>query len=117
MNRRREGEPSREALVEELRAVGLLVLDRLDPLVGRLTDVAAAAPAADTGRCTACPVCAALADLGGDREEALAHAAQHAAGLLAALRAVLDPGSPAPERPAEPGRVVQRIPVERTPSC
>jgi hypothetical protein len=122
------GEPprgvAREAVVEELRALGLLALDRLDPLVGRLNE-SVSTERDDRGephtehRCTACPVCAAFADVRADHADAVAQVARHAAGLLAALRVVLaqeDAGgaAQAAPRPAgEPDRVVQRIPVER----
>ena len=70
-------------------------------------------------RCTSCPVCAALADLHGDRAEALAQVTRHATGLLAALRVALaEHGTGEPESPAaKPDRVVQHIPVERVPAC
>ena len=122
MNLGHDGEPAREALVEELRAVGLLALDRLDPLVGRMTAVLAAradaVDAADGHPCTACPVCAALAGPG--RAAALAEVARHATGLLAALRVALavdGPDEAAAEPLSRPERVVQHIPVERTPTC
>jgi len=110
-----------DALVEELRELGLLALDRLDPLIGRLNAAVSdgTGPAAEH-RCTSCPVCAALADLRGDRAEALAQVARHAAGLLAALRVALAADSPAEaaaDPPVRSERVVQHIPVERTPTC
>ena len=56
-----------------------------------------------------------------ERGEALAQVAQHATGLVAALRVALsDAGraegdaEPAPQRPE---RIVQHISVERTPAC
>jgi len=110
----------RDALVEELRELGLLALDRLDPLIGRLNAaVSDGAGAAAEHRCTSCPVCAALADLRGDRAEALAQVARHAAGLLAALRVALaQEGAGETEPPAPtPDRVVQHIPVERGSPC
>jgi len=115
-----DGKPSREALVEELRAWGLLALDRLDPLVGRMTAVLStpADAAAGTDACTACPICAALAGPG--RTDALAEAARHATGLLAALRVALAADSPAEaaaDPPVRSERVVQHIPLERTPTC
>jgi hypothetical protein len=118
MSASQDGEPSREALVEELRAVGLLALDRLDPLISLATAVLSAP--ADARACTACPLCAALADAGPGRADALAEAARHATGLLAALRVALaadGPAEPAAEPQARPERVVQHIPVERTPTC
>jgi hypothetical protein len=110
----------RDALVEELRELGLLALDRLDPLIGRLNAaVSDEAGAAAEHRCTSCPVCAALADLRGDRAEALAQVARHAAGLLAALRVALaQEGAGEADPPApKPDRVVQQIPVERGSPC
>ena len=127
-----EGPPggaARAAVVEELRALGLLALDRLDPLVDRLTEavphppdpaVSAAPDAAGTPehRCTSCPVCVAFADVRDGHPEALAQVARHAAGLMTALRAVLAEGADGPEpAPARPERVVQHIAVERGPSC
>ena len=125
------GEPTRgaarEAVVEELRALGLLALDRLDPFVGRLTESVSTGHDDDGAmraehRCTACPVCAVLADVRTEQADALADLTRHTAGLLAALRVVLAPdGSgrvdrvPSRPAPAESGRVVQRIPVERVP--
>ena len=114
------GRTAHDALVEELRELGLLALDRLDPLIGRLNAaVSDGAGAAAEHRCTSCPVCAALADLRGDRAEALTQVARHAAGLLAALRVALaqeETGEADP--PArKPERVVQHIPVERVSPC
>ncbi len=112
----------RDALLDELRELGLLALDRLDPLIGRLNDAVApgAGEAAADHRCTSCPLCATLADLRGDRAEALTRMARHAAGLLAALRVVLDQEETGVAEPAAapaPGRVVQHIPVERVSPC
>ena len=120
---------ARAAVVEELRALGLLALDRLDPLVDRLTEAVSAAPdpavstasgAAGTPehRCTSCPVCVAFADVRTGHPDALAQVARHAAGLMTALRAVLADGADGPEpAPSRPERVVQHIAVERGPSC
>jgi hypothetical protein len=109
----REPEDARETAVEELRALGLLVLDRLDPLVARLAEGEQHRPD-DGAPCTSCPFCAAVAGLRGEHADTAAAVARHAAGLIAALRAALaEAGSgPAPAAPT-PGRVVQRIPVER----
>jgi hypothetical protein len=113
--------------------LGLLALDRLDPLVDRLTEAASPAPepaAQDPAttasgpvgtpehRCTSCPVCVAFADVRDGHPEALAQVARHAAGLMTALRAVLADGADGPEpAPSRPERVVQHIAVERGPSC
>lgn len=120
----RTGDAASENVVEELRALGLLALERLDPLVGRLNEAVSGASEPDgtpgTHRCTACPVCVALTE----RSEALAQVARHATGLLAALRVVLVEGGRAEGGRAEsepvaprPERVVQHIPVERAPRC
>jgi hypothetical protein len=120
---------ARAAVVEELRALGLLALDRLDPLLDRLTEAVSAAPetavsaASDPAgtpehRCTSCPVCVAFADVRTGHPDALAQVARHAAGLMTALRAVLADGADGPEQtPSRPERVVQHIAVERGPSC
>ncbi len=120
---------ARAAVVEELRALGLLALDRLDPLVDRLTEAVSPAPdpAVSTAsgpagtpehRCTSCPVCVAFADVRTGHPDALAQVARHAAGLMTALRAVLADGADGPEQtPSRPERVVQHIAVERGPSC
>lgn len=120
---------ARAAVVEELRALGLLALDRLDPLVERLTEAVSAAPdpavppAANPAgtpehRCTSCPVCVAFADVRAGHPDALAQVARHAEGLMTALRAVLADGADGPgHTPSRPERVVQHIAVERGPSC
>jgi hypothetical protein len=126
---------AREAVVEELRALGMLALDRLDPLVVRLNEAVSTAPepavstapdpaATPEHRCTSCPICAAFTDVRTGQGDALAQVARHAAGLLTALRAVLAQDGrdgPAPA-PRQPERVVQHIaverePVDRGPSC
>jgi hypothetical protein len=103
--------------VEELRALGLLLLDRLDPLVARLTE--GDHQRADGEPCTSCPFCAAVAGLRGEHADTAAAVARHTAGLIAALRAALAQAgtAPAPTGGSAPasGRVVQRIPVERVP--
>ncbi len=116
--------------MEELRALGLLALDRLDPLLDRLNEAVspapdpAVSPAPDPAgtqdhRCTSCPVCVAFADVRAGHPDALAQVARHAAGLMTALRAVLaQDGTDGPEpAPSRPERIVQHIVVERGPSC
>ena len=96
-----------ESLAAELRAVTVLALDRVEPLLARLRHLAAD----DTA---ACPVCAALDAVREHRPE-FNRVADHGAALLAALRAALDGSTtvaePTGARPA--GRRVQHIPVER----
>jgi hypothetical protein len=90
----------------ELRAVVLLALDRLAPALERV----GTEPASGPSSCASCPVCALLAALRGERPELAVRLAEHAAGLVAALRVALEEevvASPAPARP------VQRIHVER----
>src|SRR5690348_3945847 len=77
-----------DRLVAELRAVALLALDRLDPLLARLR----AAMAAPDGPC---PVCAALAAVRTDRPDLHGRLAEHASGLAAALRDALAEPAPA----------------------
>ena len=113
---------ARQAVVEELRALGLLALDRLDPLLDRLNEAVSSAPDAvvtQDHRCTSCPVCVAFADVRTGHPDALAQVARHAAGLMTALRAVLaQDGTDGPEpAPSRPERIVQHIVVERGPSC
>jgi hypothetical protein len=101
--------------VEELRALGLLLLDRLDPLVARLIESAHERADGDQP-CTSCPFCAAVAGLRGEHADTAAAVARHTAGLIAALRTALAEAGPAAAAAAPaPGRVVQRIPVERVP--
>ena len=120
---------ARQAVVEELRALGLLALDRLDPLLDRLNEAVSPAPEAvspapdpavtQDHRCTSCPVCVAFADVRAGHPDALGQVARHAAGLMTALRAVLaQDGTDGPEpAPSRPERIVQHIVVERGPSC
>ena len=103
----------------ELRALALVALDRLEPMVAR---VRTEPPTAPTGTsCTGCPICAVLALLRGERPELAVAVAEQLGGLLAVLRTALEEGDPAAAAPtpdppapgAASGRRVQRIPVER----
>lgn len=110
-------------IAEEVRALLRTALDRIDPVLERLSDEQggdAAEPGGAPGPCASCPVCAVIAALRGERSELAARLAEHAAGLVAVLRTALEEG--APERmgvdlddPADrpPPRRVQRIPVQR----
>lgn len=133
---------SHAGLGAELRAVAVLALDRLGPLL----DAARAepsgpapgpAPGTGSGRrpqspevCAVCPVCAVVALLRGERPELGVRLAEHAAGLVAVLQAALHEGDPAAHAsaadgpahtpPPHPGPVrrVQRIRVVRpAPAC
>jgi hypothetical protein len=98
---------------DELRELALAALDRIDPVLERMRSE----PAADAPEvCATCPLCAVIAALRGERPELAVRLAEHAAGLVAVLRAALEEeGEPAPA-PADaserPPRRVQRIRVE-----
>jgi hypothetical protein len=107
--------PGHERLADELRAVALLALDRLDPLLARLRDGVRAAPPHDGA--TSCPLCAALAAVRVDRPDLAGRLAEHATGLVTALRDALaetGPGTPEPAPVPPTTRRVQHIPVHRT---
>ena len=108
---------------EELRALALIALDRIEPLLERVRTEAtspgcagtAAEPAA--GTCEGCPVCAVLAVLRGESSELAARLVEQLGDVVAVLRAALEEGAPAPAAPEPtepaPARRVQRIRVER----
>lgn len=103
-----------EGIGEDLRVLALTALDRLDPVLDRMRSE----PADDAPEmCASCPICAVIAALRGERPELAMRLAEHAAGLVAVLRAALQDGAGAPapadvdDRP--PARRVQRIRVER----
>ena len=123
-----EGVDASDRLVDELRAVALLALDRLDPLLTRLGEAVAdgAREGADHGPGAPCPLCRALAAVRSGSEPAR-RLAEHATGLAAAVRdALADPAAPSsapsfapadppvPDGPARDVRV-EHIPVERVP--
>jgi hypothetical protein len=101
-----------DTLAGEFRALADTLLERLTPLLE-----GESAPAS----CANCPVCAVLALLRGERPELAVTLANHAAGVLTALRSLVEEW---PEAPAQgegngttrtrPGRPrVQHIPVTR----
>ena len=95
-------------LSSELRAVVLLALDRFGPVLERV----GSEPSSGPSSCASCPFCAVLAALRGERPELAVRLAEHATGLVAALRAALEEDAvPAP--PPAPARPVQRIHVVR----
>ena len=105
------------ALAEELRALALVALDRLDPLLVRLRAAVDDGPALD-GDARECAVCATLAAVRAERPELAGRLAAHATGLAAALREALADRSttgPADTTEAPVRRPVQRIPVDRVP--
>ncbi|MET0189452.1 MAG: hypothetical protein ABW212_10655 [Pseudonocardia sediminis] len=120
----------------DLRGTALHLLDRVREVVEPLGESGGPAPApGSAGACQACPVCAVIAMLRGERSELATRLAEHATGLLAVLKAVLEADAarerggtdhahtasgarpesgtrrPGPHRPS--GRPVQRIVVHR----
>lgn len=107
---------SHAGLGAELRAVAVLALDRLGPVLDRARaedpsraedPTRAEDPARSDGPgrgpqspevCAVCPVCAVVALLRGERPELGVRLAEHAAGLLAVLQAALHEGDPAAAR-------------------
>ncbi|WP_433507393.1 hypothetical protein ACQP04_13540 [Pseudonocardia halophobica] len=75
-----------EALTRELRALAVAALDRVGPLV----DAARSGEDGTPSSCASCPVCALLALLRGERPELAVRLAEHAAGLLTVLRALVE---------------------------
>ncbi len=106
-------------LAEELRLLIDAAAERMQPWLQRVAETGDGAHTPDT--CGWCPVCNGVALLRGDRSELAAKAAEHAAGLVAVLRAALrEPGAPPspPEpseasEPADAGQRVQHIKVVR----
>jgi hypothetical protein len=104
------------ALTRELRALALVALDRLDPLLVRLRDAVVDAPAPGAGG--ECAVCATLAAVRAERPELAGRLAAHATGLAAALREALTDRGPSGDttEASAPARRVQHIPVDRVPA-
>lgn len=122
-------------LGDELRALVLAAIDRIGPVLDRMRAEPTGPPSGTAGphgapTCAACPVCALIATLCGERPELAARLAEQAAGLaeqaaalLAVLRAALDESTPgrvpaaAPDGPPAGGpsgnRRVQHIRVDR----
>jgi hypothetical protein len=123
MTPRGDGCDVHAAVGEELRALALTALDRIEPLLDRVRSEAtsagragtAAEPTADA--CEGCPVCAVLAVLRGEHSELAARLVEQLGGVVTVLRAALEEGGPTPAAPAPtepaPTRRVQRIRVER----
>ena len=106
----------------DLRGAALHLLERARAVVEPLGEPGAGTPEPGSpGACRACPVCALLAVLRGEHSELAGQLAEHAGGLLAVLRAVLEadgarpggPGAAGPTGARAPGRRVQRIAVHR----
>ncbi|WP_433270101.1 hypothetical protein ACQPZF_08820 [Actinosynnema sp. CS-041913] len=86
-------------LAEELRLLLDAAADRAQPWLHRL---AAADGGHDSRTCGWCPLCNAMALVSGDRSELAARAAEHAAGLIAVLRAAFAEPEAAPASASEP---------------
>ena len=92
MNSSSNGESPRYSgsrLTDELRLLLDALADRAQPWLNRMAAEADGKHLPST--CEWCPLCAVLAMLNGQRPELAIRAAEHAAGLLAVLRAALAP--------------------------
>jgi hypothetical protein len=108
-------------LAEELRLLIDTAAERMQPWLQRVSEAGDGSHTPET--CGWCPLCNGVALLRGDRSELAAKAAEHAAGLVAVLRAALrEPGAPAPSADSEEhapehdsgaGQRVQHIKVVR----
>lgn len=110
-------------LAEELRLLIDAAAERMQPWLQRVAEAGDGTHTPET--CGWCPLCNGVALLRGDRSELAAKAAEHAAGLVAVLRAALrEPGAqPSPPEPtgaasdseesADAGQRVQHIKVVR----
>ncbi|WP_394621796.1 hypothetical protein JNUCC0626_22770 [Lentzea sp. JNUCC 0626] len=104
-------------LAEELRLLIDTAAERMQPWLQRVAEAGDGGHTPET--CGWCPLCNGVALLRGDRSELAAKAAEHAAGLVAVLRAALrEPGTPPPpasdaEPAPDPGQRVQHIKVVR----
>jgi len=105
------GSGSHAGLGAELRAVAELALDRLGPALERARTESGVPQSAQA--CAACPICAVVALLRGERPELGVRLAEHASGLLAAVAAALHEEASAPSPPPSSSRRVQHIHVER----
>ncbi|HUQ60584.1 hypothetical protein [Lentzea sp.] len=102
-------------LAEELRLLLDTAAERVQPWLQRVAEAGDGSHTPET--CGWCPLCNGVALLRGDRSELAAKAAEHAAGLIAVLRAALsEPGTPpgpAEEPATDAGQRVQHIKVVR----
>lgn len=106
-------------LAEELRLLIDAAAERMQPWLQRVAEAGDGSHTPET--CGWCPLCNGVALLRGDRSELAAKAAEHAAGLVAVLRAALrepsappaPPEPPGASEPADSGQRVQHIKVVR----
>ena len=110
MSDRTGGCDGHAGLPGEVRTALLGALDRLGPALDRLRTAAQEPDSADRP-CEICPVCALIAVFRGERSELAVRAADHAAGLVAVLRAALDEGVGAPGAADESARRNRRAPM------
>jgi len=96
------GCPGHANLAEELRDYAEGALDLLEPLVDRVRDQEPDESAPEPVVCASCPVCALITVMRGGRSELAVRLAEHAAGLLAVLRAALEEGIGAPPPGSRP---------------
>lgn len=108
---------------DEVRVLAELLAHRVQPWLERIAQApgaehtgtggeAAGGPRGDGAPCTACPVCAVLSALRGDRPELVSRLAEHASGLLAVARELLNPPpGTTDDEPAPARTVVQHVPV------
>jgi hypothetical protein len=107
------GCPGHANLADDLRDYAGGALDLLEPLVERIREQVPDGAGPEPASCAVCPVCALITVLRGGRSELAVRLAEHAAGLLAVLRAALEEGggslgapphrsaaAPAEDRPA-----------------
>ncbi|MFD5828902.1 hypothetical protein [Lentzea sp. NPDC060358] len=113
MTENEAGNPGK--LAEELRLLLDTAAERMQPWLQRVAEAGDGTHTPET--CGWCPVCNGVALLRGDRSELAAKAAEHAAGLVAVLRAALRepaaPAAPAEEPVPDAGQRVQHIKVVR----
>jgi hypothetical protein len=113
----------------ELRALARTALDRIEPVLDRLRTEPPTSM--ESATCAACPLCALMAALRGERPELVQRLAEQLGGLVTLLRAALDEtasdgtasdgtasdgiAEPAPPERTASGspKTVQRIPIER----
>lgn len=86
------GCPGHPDLAEELRQYVGGALDLLQPWVDRVREQDPAGADPEPAVCASCPVCAVITVLRGGRSDLAVRLADHAAGVLAVLRAALEEG-------------------------
>lgn len=115
---RAEGCAAHPRVSAEFRAVAELFAGRLQPWLERMAQDGGPGqtPDQDGGPggppCTRCPLCALLAALRGDRPDVVVRLAEHAVGLVTAVRDLVTPAAEAAPDRDRAGRVsVQHVVV------